>query len=115
MKLDDLVNSISKLAEVHQNLGKQAFVAYKIEVENLIRSKTTDQNQIEHLLDGMVSFCFDKDMLQLYKQLCRYFYAINPAATIYHIHAYRDMWDEKHLAKVDKRNTLLRYIKRRER
>lgn len=30
MKLDDLVNSISKLAEVHQSLGKQAIVAYKI-------------------------------------------------------------------------------------
>jgi hypothetical protein len=56
MKIDGLVNSISKLAEVHQNLGKQAFVDYKIRVENLIRSKTTDQNQIEHLLDGMLSF-----------------------------------------------------------
>jgi hypothetical protein len=113
MKLDDLVNSISKLAEVHQNLGKQAFVAYKVEVENIIRSKTTDQNQIEHLLDGMLSFCFDEEVLQLYKQLCRYFYAINPAITVYHVYAYRDRWDEKNLAKVDKRNTLLQYIGRR--
>lgn len=113
MKIDDLVNSISKLAEVHQNLGKQAFVVYKIEVENLIRSKATNKNRIEHLLDGMLSFCFEEDMLQLYKQLCKYFYAINPAATIYHVYAYRDMWDEKYLAKVDKRNILLRYIKRR--
>lgn len=115
MEENDLVNSISKLAEVHQSLGKQAFVAYKIPVENLIRSKTIDQKQIEHLLDGMVSFCFNKDMLQLYKHLCRYFYAINPVATVYHIHAYRDMWDEKYLAKVDKRNTQLRYIRRRKR
>jgi len=115
MEENDLVKSISKLAEVHRSLGKQAFVAYKIPVENLIKSKTTDQNQIEHLLDGMLSFCFDEDMLQLYKQLCKYFFAINPAATVYHIHAYRDMWDEKYLAKVDKRNTLLRYTRRRKR
>jgi hypothetical protein len=59
------------------------------------------------------SVFFDEDMLQLYKQLCRYFYAINPAITAYHIYAYRDRWDEKHLAKVDKRNTLLQYIGRR--
>lgn len=115
MKLDDLVNPISKLAEVHQNLGKQAFVAYKIPVENLIRSKSTDQQQIEHLLDDMLSFCFDEDVLQLYKQLCRYFYMLNPEATVYYVYAYRDMWDEKYLAKVNKRNTLLRYIRRRKR
>lgn len=115
MEANDLVNSISKLAEVHQNLGEQAFVAYKIPVENLIKSKSTDQQQIEYLLDGMLSFCFNKDMLQLFKHLCRYFYAINPVVTVYHIHPYRDMWDEKYLAKVDKRNSLLKYIRRRKR
>ncbi len=30
MEENDLVKSISKLAEVHRSLGKQAFVAYKI-------------------------------------------------------------------------------------
>lgn len=30
MEDNDLINSISKLAEVHQSLGKQAFVVYKI-------------------------------------------------------------------------------------
>jgi hypothetical protein len=58
----------------------------------------------------MLSFCFDEDMLQLYKQLSRYVYAINHAATVCHEYAYRDLWDQKHLAKVDKRNTLLQYI-----
>jgi len=115
MEDNDLVNSISQLAEVHQNLGKQAFVAYKIPIENIIRCKSTDQKQIEHLLDGMLNFCFDEDVLQLYKQLCRYFYMLNPVATIYHVYAYRGMWDEKYLAKVDKRNTLLRYRRRRKR
>ncbi len=43
----------------------------------------------------MLDFCFDDKMLLLYKKLCRYYYDINPEATVSYVYAYREMWDEQ--------------------
>jgi len=45
------------------------------------------------LLDGILDFCFDADMLLLYKKLCRYYFNIDPVATVSYINFYREMWD----------------------
>jgi hypothetical protein len=31
----------------------------------------------------------------LYKKLCRYYYNIDPQATVEYVNAYRDMWDSE--------------------
>ncbi len=61
--------------------------------EALIKSKTTNNNEIELLLDYMLDFCGDSQMLLLYKKLCRYYWEINPQATAIYINYYREMWD----------------------
>jgi len=43
----------------------------------------------------MLDFCFDDAMLCLYKDLCRYYFKIDPVATASYIYAYREMWDEE--------------------
>jgi hypothetical protein len=43
----------------------------------------------------MLNFCFDDGMLVLYKKLCRYYFDIDPKATVSYVHAYREMWDEQ--------------------
>ena len=43
----------------------------------------------------MLDFCFDDAVLVLYKKLCRYYYDIDPEATVSYVNAYRDMWDKK--------------------
>jgi hypothetical protein len=50
---------------------------------------------IEHCLDGMLGFCFDDEMLLLYKKLCRYYFDIDQEAMVFYINSYREMWDEK--------------------
>ncbi len=67
-----MIEEIKKLIELQQQLAKQAVDIYKLEVDEIIRSKTTDDNKIQLTLDYMLSFCFDDQMLLLYKKLCRY-------------------------------------------
>ncbi|HCY01176.1 MAG TPA: hypothetical protein DG754_13645 [Bacteroidales bacterium] len=61
--------------------------------DNIINSQITDVKQIELTLNYMLDFCYDERMLQLYKELCRYYWDINPQATADYINYYREMWD----------------------
>lgn len=88
-----MIEEIKDLIVVQQNLARQALSEYSVLVENIIVSKTSDQNRIEHTLDGILDFCFDADMLLLFKKLCRYYFTINPQATDFYVHTYREMWD----------------------
>jgi hypothetical protein len=92
---NDLVKSIRPLAIQLQKLNKQAEQEYRPIVESIIRSRSRDISHIEHTLDGLLSFCGYDPALQLYRKLCRYYYDIDPAATVEHINAYRNMWDEE--------------------
>jgi hypothetical protein len=42
----------------------------------------------------MLDFCFDAEMLLLYKKLCHYYFAIDLEAIVSYVYAYRDLWDE---------------------
>jgi len=90
-----MIEEIKKLIELQQQLTKQAVDIYKLEVDEIIRSKTTNDNKIQLTLDYMLSFCFDDQMLLLYKKLCRYYWHLNPQATADYINYYREMWDEE--------------------
>jgi|WetSurMetagenome_2_1015567.scaffolds.fasta_scaffold45645_2 hypothetical protein len=94
-KTDDVVQQIGKLAEVLKNLAQQARSLNSIEVDAIISDKIRDLMRIERCLDRILDFCFDDEMLLLYKKLCRYYFYIDPEATVFYINAYREMWDEK--------------------
>jgi hypothetical protein len=93
-QLDDLVKSIGELAKTRNRLARQAEQQYTFEVEALLKAQSRDPQRIEHLLDGMLDFCFDSAMLSLCKKLCRYYFKIDPEATAPYVYTYRDMWDE---------------------
>ena len=90
---DDLYEAIKPLAEQMQQLHKQAYIVYKPEVDCIIKRRVKDENAIQHLLDGILGFCSDSQMLLLFKQLCRYYWDINPYATADYVNFYREMWD----------------------
>ena len=58
--------------------------------------------RIERCLGGVLDFCFDDQMLVLYKKLCRYYFDIDPEAAVSYVYAYRDMWGEQKPDKQDK-------------
>jgi hypothetical protein len=75
------------------DLQLQAAQQYKPVVDDILRTRSRDAQHIEHTLDGLLDFCGDERVLAMYKQLCRYYWAIDPEATAYYINAYREYWD----------------------
>jgi len=82
----------AELARSLRELGRDAVKIYAAEVDAVIRTRSRDAHRIESLLDRMLGFCYDANMLILFKKLCRHYFQFAPAATVEHIHAYRDMW-----------------------
>ena len=92
---DKLVQAVGELAVAQQQLAPQAEQQYSFEVESILRDQRRGSRRIECLLDGMLDFCFDDEMLRLYKKLCRYYFKMDPMATVSYVYAYREMWDEE--------------------
>ena len=90
---DTLVQNISGLLSDVQRLARQAHAEYSPEVDAVIQEQSRNPERIERLFDGILDFCFDPQMLRLYKKLCRYYFAMDPDATVLYINFYRDMWD----------------------
>ena len=84
---------IRELAASLNALHRQMAAACGPSVEDMIRSRTRDQRQIENLLDRLLDCACTPEGLALFRSLCRYYYYLNPAATADYIGAYRDMWD----------------------
>ncbi len=93
MNFDSLAQSIGKLVGQSQILSCQAVELYTPVVEAIVRSRCQDARHIEQTLDGLLDFCFDSEALRLYRQLCRYYYGLDPAATASYVQTYREMWD----------------------
>ena len=93
--MTDMVQTIRKIAVAQQQLARQAEQQYSFEVESILRDQCREPRRIECLLDGMLDFCFDDEMLRLYKDLCRYYFKVDKEATVSYVYAYREMWDEE--------------------
>ena len=90
-----MCGSINAIAGRMQALQRQAAQQYKPVVDDLVRTRSRDVKRIEHTLDGLLDFCGDESVLQMYKQLCRHYWEIDPAATAEYVNAYRKCWDNE--------------------
>jgi hypothetical protein len=90
-----MIEEIAKLLEGRNLLAKQAYEQYKPLANQIITTQNKDINHICYTLDCMLDFCFDDQMLQLYRRLCRYLHGLDSNAAISYVNAYREMWDEE--------------------
>ncbi len=90
-----MISEIKQFIESRDALAKQALLQYQPIVEQFINENCQDNNKISYNLDFMLDFCFDAQMLLLYRKLCRHLYSIDPSAAADYINAYREMWDEE--------------------
>jgi hypothetical protein len=95
----NMFESIRGLASGLHAINQRAVREYTPVVEAILRSPIPDTNHIERTLDGLLDFCCYEPALHLYKKLCRYYFDINPAATVQYIEAYRELWDSDQEAK----------------
>ncbi len=76
-----------------RQLAREAEKLYALEVDAIIKAQDSNPERIQHCLDGVVDFCFDDNMLLLFKKLCRHYYVIDPVATSDYVYSYKEMWD----------------------
>ncbi|MCB1968082.1 MAG: hypothetical protein KDI64_19135 [Candidatus Accumulibacter sp.] len=93
MRDDDAIQAIHSLAGSLKDLQQQAAQQYLPIVDDILRTCSRDTRHIEHTLDGLLNFCGDESVLRMYKNLCRHYWEIDPAATAYYVNAYREYWD----------------------
>jgi hypothetical protein len=84
---------IINLARGVRDLQEQAARQYKPVVDGILRRRSRDIREIEHTLDGLLDFCGHEPVLQMYKNLCRHYWDIDPAATTDYINVCREYWD----------------------
>ncbi len=90
--MTDLVEAIRGQVESISVLIRRAVVEYTPIVDSIVRAQSRDIRHIEHTLDVLLDLCFDPEALLLYKKLCRHYDSIDPAATSFYVHSYREMW-----------------------
>jgi len=90
---DALLKSISAMAEDIQALHVVAANQCAPEVNAIIATASRDAGRIEQTLDRLLDHAGHPEGLELFGKLCRYYYAIDPAATADYVHAWRAMWD----------------------
>jgi hypothetical protein len=90
----DFDMEISEITHSLKKLTNKAQFYYSNEAEAIINYSVKDKRRIEALLDLILDFCFDKDMLLIYKRLVRYYYCIDEKAAIFYINAYRELYYE---------------------
>ena len=80
------------------DLNKQRYVIIKDDIENIIRNNIKEDKYIQRTLDGMLDvllFYENADTLLSFKKLCRYYFNINPQATVLYISYYREQNDSE--------------------
>ena len=99
----DFFKSIRKLVKYLGALGTREVLEYEPIVNGIINSRSRDRKKIVRTLNGLLNFCGNPAVLQLYKKLCRYYYPLDPKATAQYVLFYLERWDPKGLEKIKKR------------
>ncbi len=91
-KAKEFLENIKPLVEQIALIHHQACYEYKPQVEHLINTNVKDDSIIQRLLDYLLDHACNDEVLILYKKLCRYYFDINPRATVNYVNYYREMW-----------------------
>ena len=89
--LNKLVNDLKPAANYIKELNKQAFLLYAPEVDFIIQGNIKDEEEIEYLLDCLLSFP-DDPTYELFVKLVNYYKEFNEDAAIDYENIYLDMY-----------------------
>lgn len=81
-------------------LQKQQYEIVKREIEAIIRNRIKSEMYIERKLDEMLdilSFYENDETLLTFRRLCRYYFDINPQATVDYIRIYKEQNDPEEM------------------
>ncbi|MBA4067432.1 MAG: hypothetical protein C0501_27730 [Isosphaera sp.] len=87
-----LPREFAALAGQIGELHERALAEYAPLVSHILASRSRDACRIERTLDGLLDFCGNGTVLELYRRLCRHYHGIDPAAAANYVNAYRTMY-----------------------
>lgn len=90
---DTTRHAIIALGQGVRYLQLKAEQQYRPVVDEILRTGIRDAQHIERTLDGLLDFCGHDPVLAMYEELCRHYWAIDPAGAAAYVHAYRERWD----------------------
>lgn len=93
-----MIKDIELFANEIQSLAVLAKTEYEPVVNAIIRKKIVDEQYILPTLDKLLDFCFDDEILLLYKKLCRYYYPYNRGVIADYIRYYFEMYEPEKLS-----------------
>ncbi len=88
---DEMEKDIFRITSQLNQLSQQAYKTYLPIVEDLCNREASEE--VTHCLDFMLDFAYDKQILGLYKNLCRKYIYTYPESIKYYIDAYKEVWD----------------------
>jgi len=81
------------IVERIQDISELSYNYYKPLVDSIIVEKASEK-EVEHLLDYMLDVCHDDRMLNLFKKVCRRYYALYPEMIASEILVYKEWYEE---------------------
>ena len=94
-KMNDQGNfsEIKELCRALNTLSELAVSELQPQVDAIIRLRSRDEKRIQCVLDQLLDYAGFEAALDLFKQLLRYYYHINPAETASYIKSYKELYD----------------------
>lgn len=93
-----MIKDVELLANKIQSLAILAKAEYEPVVNDIIRKKIIDEQYILCILEKLLDFCFDDEILLLYKKLCCYYYPLNRDVIADYIRYYFEMYEPEKLS-----------------
>lgn len=85
-ELHNIVEGISKLRDA-------AYTHYSLLVEQVLKDRITDEQQLERIMDGFCDFCDEIRFIELYRSLCRHIYYQYPQLVGEHVALFRALFE----------------------
>jgi len=92
---DKLFFDVSELAKGILDLAKSVVPYFKEFTDDVIQERITDIKEIEWQLTHMLSYCFDDEILLLYKAVLRKLYYKYPDTVVSYVQFYREMYEDE--------------------
>jgi hypothetical protein len=84
---------IYAIAAQMNDCASLAVTQYEPIADDIINGVITDPHEIDLQMDYMCDFCFNDEMLLLFKKVCRAILYKHPDIVVSHINQYRKLWD----------------------
>lgn len=90
--MDKAIETMKEMAIQLKKINEIAYNQYEPIASDLC-SRIAPLDEVVYILDRMLDFCGNDDVLRLFKDVCRHYFNIYPEMIAYQVNSYREIWD----------------------